>query len=396
MSRLEREPVQGRESSPKRSLEELQASWLKKTREAWLLKEERLRDTVLVRKHEDEEKISQFEPFHDVAHFDDDGVLYISRWVALAEIDDPRGYVVLWPRMRSEKMTDYLTHLPQYRPFLFRAQLVRVSGVEKAMRMTDHVRQSYRPSEGVRNLETKELVSQIRRLLMAYGRSRELSPRAVQDLHSQTVNLIRNSGFFSTRLPRIQEAVKRVLEASDMKDRTGRLNPSACRQMLYSALVDLSTELELKQPQIQIKYAALKEVLGIYREQMRWTLTETKFALIHFLKSAPYRQSRLLATMSAKELMAMKRGMVAHLEGLCQELEGQVKFQPYKSVVTGVILGLRGGEEESYQAVGWRGDSATELITQGYFIRAGRRIKFCLRRINNVLQEYESLEKKED
>ncbi|KPJ70618.1 hypothetical protein AMJ51_01440 [Microgenomates bacterium DG_75] len=386
----------GGELLSKPTLTELQTRWLKHTRESWLLRKERLRDTVLVRTLKDKEKIEELKPFHGVAHVDDEGNLYISRWMAMSEIDDPGLYTVLWPKISEERMVEYLTHLPQSRPFLVRAQLARVSGVEKAIRLTDHVRKDYLPQEGERTLETRELVVQIRRLLTAYARSRDLTPRQIQDLTYETRNLIRTSGFATARLPAVQEAVGRVLRASDMKDQTGRYNPSACRQMLYSALTDLTKELELKHTQVQAKYAALKAVLEINRDQMRWTLSESKYGLAHFLKSAPYRQARSLATWSEKELVAVKKGMIANLRNICQELDSQIRLQSYRSVAQGIILGLQGGEKENYQAAGWRGDSAVELITNGYFSRAESRIKFCLRRINNVLEEYESIEKKED
>jgi len=100
--------------------------------------------------------------------------------------------------------------------------------------------------------------------------------------------------------------------------------------------------------------------------------------------------------MSPKQLVAEKRGMIAYIKKVSQELDNQVKLQPYKPMAQSVILGLQGEEKEECRAAGWRGDSAAELISQGYFNRARGRIWHCFRRIDNVLKEYESVEKEED
>jgi len=383
--------------SSRPTLTELHSQWEGKRREAWLLRRERLRDTILLRLKTDRDKIGGLKPFHGIAFIDKEGDLYVTQWRAMGSIKNPELYTVLWPlHISDEKTLPYLTQIPQQRPFLFRAQLVKVRGIEKAIRFTRHVREAYLPVEGERTERAREFIVQIKKLTDTFSQSYRLTLRQIEGLTRETRDLIQSSELDFSRLPRVQEAVDRVWRASTMRDRTGRINPTACRQMLFSALLAMTQELELKHPQVQIKYAGLEAALNFEREQTRWILEQARHGLIHFLRSNVFRQPYLLGKMSPKQLVAEKRGMITYIKKVSQELDNQVKLQPYKPVAQTVILGLQGGEEAEYRTAGWRGDSATELISQGYFNRARGRIWHCFRRMDNVLKEYESVEKEED
>lgn len=381
---------------PSFTLTELHSRWLTQRRESWQDQEEKLRNTVLLMTGEQREKERGLKSLYGTnALFDEEGYLYVIQWQTLTHIKKPELYTILWPPwVRDERMTAYLEEIPKQRRHIARAKLVRIRGLEEAIRFTGHVRESYLPEEGEVTQRTRNLIAQIKRLSATFARPGELTPSQIQELTAETRDLIESSDLISSRLPRVLEAVDRVWRATTMKDRTGRLNPTACRQMLFSALIELTLELEMKYPQIQRKYSSFEATWRFERAQERWVLRQTKDGLSHFLQSAVYRHPYLLGKMTERQLQTEKQGMAVHLVNTCQELESQIKLRPYKPVAQGVILGLHDGE--GYREAGWHGDSAVELIANGYFGRAERRINFCIRRIAKVLEEFESIEKKEE
>jgi len=281
--------------------------------------------------------------------------------------------------------------VPKQRRHLSRAKLIKIRGLEEAIRFTRHVRESYLPEEGEITQQTRELITQIKRLSSTFARSRELTPLQIQMLTVETRDLIETSGLTTSRLPRVLEAVGRVWRAATMQDRTGRLNPTACRQMLFSALIGMTQELEMKYPQIQTKYSSFEAAWRFERAQERWVLASAKEGLSSFLQSVVYRHPHLLREMTERHLAVVKRGMIVYLRNVSQELANQVRLRPYKPVAHEVILGVIGGE--GYRKTDWGGVPAIKYIAKGSFGYAGRRLKACIERIEGVLEAYESVEK---
>ena len=386
------EPESSAEAPPL-TLTELHSRWLTRRRESWRFQKERLRDSVLVMRREDKEKEMELKSLYGTnVLFDDEGYLYIIQWQTPATIRKPELYAILWPPwVRNTDVTAYLERIPKRRPNISRAKLVKIRGLEEAIRMTRHVRESYLPEEGELTQQTRELIAQIRTLSSTFSRSRELTPLQIQELTIETRRLIESSGLTASRLPRVTKAVERVWRAATMKDKTGRLNPTACRQMLFSALIGMTQELEMKYPQVQTKYSSFEAAWTFERAQERWILAQARKGLSHFLQSAIYRHPHLLRQMTKRQLAVVKRGMIAYLRNISQELENQVRLRPYKPIAHEVILGIRGGE--GYQKTDWGGIPAIEYVDKEDFGLAGRRLKVCVERLDSVLEAYKLIEK---
>lgn len=381
--------------APSLKLEDLHSRWLRRRRESWRFQKERLRESVLVMRKEDKEQEKQLKSLYGTnALFDDEGYLYVVQWQTPARIRKPELYTILWPPwVRVKEAAVYLERVPEQRRHLSRAKLVKISGLEEAIRFTGHVRKSYLPEEGEITQQTRILIAQIKRLSSTFARSQDLTPLQIQELTNQTRSLIESSEFATSHLPRVVEAVDRVWRAATMKDRTGRLNPTACRQMLFSALIGMTQELEMKYPQIQTKYSSFEAAWRFERAQERWSLSQAQESLSRFLESVVYRHPRRLSRMRKGELTVLKRGMIAYLRKISQDLETQVRLRPYKPVAREVFLGILGGR--GYRQADWGGVPAVEYIAKGSFGYAGRRLKACIERIEGVLEAYESIEKRE-
>jgi len=378
---------------PPLTLTELHSRWLTRRRESWRFQKERLKDSVLVMRKEDKEKEKKLKSLYGTnTLFDGEGYLYVVQWQTPARVGKPELYTILWPPwVRDKDTVAYLERVPKQRRHLSRAKLVKIRGLEEAIRFTKHVRGSYLPEEGEVTQQTRKLIAQIERLSSTFARSRELTPLQIQTLTVETRDLIEASGLTTSRLPRVLEAVDRFWRAAPMRDKTGRLNPTACRQMLFSALISMTQELEMKYPQIQTKYSSFEAAWKFERAQERWSLHQAEEGLSRFLESVVYRHPRLLSKMKRGELAVLKRGMIAFLRNISQELKNQVRLRPYKPVAHEVILGILGGE--GYRKTDWGGVSAVEYIAKGSFGYAGRRLKACIKRIEGVLEAYESVEK---
>lgn len=377
------------------ALEELHSRWLTQRRESWRFQKGRLKDSVLVMLREGKEKEKQLRSLYGTnALFDKEGYLYVVQWQTPAIVKKPELYTILWPPwVKDENVTSYLEQIPKQRSNVSRAKLVKIKGLEEAIRFTQHVKESYLPEEGELTQQTRELVVQIKHLSSTFARARELTPSQIQKLTVQTRKLIESSGFATSRLPRVVEAVERVWRAATMKDKTGRFNPTACRQMLFSALVGMTQELEMKYPQIQTKYSSFEAAWRFERSHERWLLAQAKENLSNFLNSVVYRHPRVLGKMTEKELALIKKGMIVYLEKITHELADQIKLRPYKPIAWEVVLGIVGGE--GYQKTDWGGVPAIEYLAKGSFGYAGRRFKACIERIEGVLEAYESIEKKD-